>query len=217
MREFFRPAVATLSIACLASVLALASADIAFAQAKQQQPAAGQAAPPPAQPPEVKQMALTDKQIEAVLAAKKDLNAITDKLPDNVPADQKGLAQLDAVAKKNGFANYAEYAIVADNIGLVLAGFDPATKKYVGAEAVIKARIALVQADKKMSADDTKSLFEDAEIGGRRQEGRARRTQRGAEVAAARGHDQGQHRSRHQVLRQACRSLGRRSGVMAVA
>ena len=56
MREFFRPAVATLSIACLASVLGLASADIAFAQAKQQQPAAGQAAPPPAQPPEVKQM-----------------------------------------------------------------------------------------------------------------------------------------------------------------
>lgn len=90
MREFFRPAVATLSIACLASVLALASADIAFAQAKQQQPAAGQAAPPPAQPPEVKQMALTDKQIEAVLAAKKDFDTITDKLPDNVPADQKG-------------------------------------------------------------------------------------------------------------------------------
>jgi uncharacterized MAPEG superfamily protein len=156
MREFFRPAVATLSIACLASVLALASTDIALAQAKQQQPAAGQATPPPAQPPEIRQMALTDKQIEAVLAAKKDLDAITDKLPDNVPADQKGLAQLDAVAKKNGFANYAEYAIVADNIGLVLAGFDPATKKYVGAEAVIQARIALVQADKKMSADDKK-------------------------------------------------------------
>jgi hypothetical protein len=140
MREFFRPAVATLSIACLASVLALASTDIALAQAKQQQPAAGQAAPPPAQPPEIKQMALTDKQID-------------------VPADQKGLAQLDAVAKKNGFANYAEYAIVADNIGLVLAGFDPATKKYVGAEAVIKARIALVQADKKMSADDKKEAL----------------------------------------------------------
>ena len=159
MRKFFRPALATLSIACLASVLALASTDIALAQAKQQQPAAGQAAPPPAQPPEIKQMALTDKQIEAVLAAKKDFDTITDKLPNNVPADQKGLAQLDAVARKNGFANYAEYAIVADNIGLVLAGFDPATKKYVGAEAVIKARIALVQADKKMSADDKKEAL----------------------------------------------------------
>ena len=158
MRKFFRPALATLSIACLASVLALASTDIALAQAKQQ-PAAGQAAPPPAQPPEIKQMALTDKQIEAVLAAKKDFDAITDKLPNNVPADQKGLAQLDAAAKKNGFANYAEYAIVADNIGLVLAGIDPATKKYVGAEAVIKARIALVQADKKMSADDKKEAL----------------------------------------------------------
>ena len=164
MREFFRPAVATLSIACLASVLALASTDIALAQAKQQQPVAGQAAPPSAQPPEIKQMALTDKQIEAVLAAKKDFDAIDDKLPNNVLADQKGLAQLDAVAKKNGFANYAEHEIVANNISLVLAGFDPATKKYVGAEAVIKARIALVQADKKMSADDKKEAL--AELNG---------------------------------------------------
>jgi hypothetical protein len=158
MREFFRPAVATLSIACLASVLALASTNIALAQAKQQQPVAGQAAPPSAQPPEIKQTALTDKQIEAVLAAKKDFDAIDDKLPNNVLADQKGLAQLDAVAKKNGFT-YAEYAIVADNISLVLAGFDPATKKYVGAEAVTRARIALVQADKKMSADDRKEAL----------------------------------------------------------
>lgn len=158
MREFFRPAVSTLSIACLASVLGLASTHVALAQA--QQPAAGQAA----QPPAPKQTALTEKQIEAVLAAKKDFDALADKMPDNVPSDQKGLAQLDAVAKKNGFANYAEYATVADNISLVLAGTDPSTKKYVGAEAVLKARIASVQADKKMSADDKKEAL--AELNG---------------------------------------------------
>ncbi len=157
MREFFRPAVATLSIACLVSILALASTDVALAQAKQ--PAAGQATQAPAQPPELKQMALTERQIEAVLAAKKDFDALADKIPDDGQPDQKGLAQLDAAAKKNGFANYAEYATVADNIGLVLAGIDPSTKKYVGAEAVIKARIAAVQADKKMSADDKKDAL----------------------------------------------------------
>ena len=71
------------------------------------------------------------------------------------------LAQLDGVAKKNGFASYDEYNNVVDNISLVLAGFDPATKKYVGAEAVIKAQIAQVQADKKMPAKDKKEALAD--------------------------------------------------------
>jgi hypothetical protein len=43
----------------------------------------------------------------------------------------------------------------------VLSGFDPATKKYVGSEAVIKAQIAQVQADKKMSAKDKKDALAD--------------------------------------------------------
>jgi hypothetical protein len=43
----------------------------------------------------------------------------------------------------------------------VLGGFDPATKKYVGSEAVIKAQMAQVQADKKMSAKDKKQALDD--------------------------------------------------------
>jgi hypothetical protein len=104
-------------------------------------------------------MALTDKQIEGVLAAQKDMDAITEKLPDNTKPDPKVIAQLDGVAKKNGFAGYDEYNAVLDNISLVLAGFDPATKKYVGSDAVIKAQIAQVQADKKMPAKDKKDAL----------------------------------------------------------
>ncbi len=84
------------------------------------------------QPPALKQMALTDKQIEGVLAAQKEMDAITEKLPDDAKPDPKVTAQLDAVAKKNGFASYDEYNDVIDNISLVLGGIDPATKKYVG-------------------------------------------------------------------------------------
>ena len=120
-----------------------------------------QAAPPPAAEPELKQIALTEKQIEGVLAAQKDMDAITDKIPDNAQPDPKVDAQLDDVAKKNGFASYDEYNTVVDNISLVLGGFDPATKKYVGAEAVIKAQIAQVQADKKMPAKDKKEALAD--------------------------------------------------------
>jgi hypothetical protein len=65
------------------------------------------------------------------------------------------------VAKKNGFASYDEYNNVVDNISIVLAGFDPATKKYVGTEALIKTQIAQVQADKKMPAKDKKQALAD--------------------------------------------------------
>jgi hypothetical protein len=99
------------------------------------------------------QIVLTEKQIEGVLAAAKEMDPITEKLPDNGKPDAKLLAQLDGVAKKNGFANYDDYNNVIDNVSLVMAGFDPATKTYVGSEAIIKAQIAQVQADTKMSAE----------------------------------------------------------------
>jgi hypothetical protein len=163
MREFVRPFAALLSIACLAVSIAAISTDGALAQAKQAPPKqmapAPQAAPP--QPPAMKQIALTEKQIEGVLAATKEMDPITEKLPENAKPDPKIDAQLEAVAKKNGFASLAEYNSVVDNISLVLGGFDPATKKYVGSDVVIKAQIAQVQADKKMSPKDKKEALAD--------------------------------------------------------
>lgn len=165
MREIFRPAATTLSVASLVFAISVMSSGDVLAQAKQAPPkqsAPTQAAPPPAQEvAPVKQIALTEKQIEAVLAAQKDVDAITDKIPDDAKPDPKVDAQLDAVAKKHGFASYDEYNNVVDNISIVLGGFDPATKKYVGAEAVIKAQIAQVQADKKMAAKDKKAVLAD--------------------------------------------------------
>jgi hypothetical protein len=159
MRALLRPALTALSVACLISAASLASSSSAFAQGKQQ-PAPSQAAPAQQQPT-LKQAALTDKQIESVLDAQKDMDAVTAKLPENAAPDQKVMAQLDAVAKKHGFASYDDYNNVVDNISLVLGGFDPATKKYVGPEAVIKAQIAQVQADKKMAAKDKKEALDD--------------------------------------------------------
>jgi hypothetical protein len=158
MREIVRPVVAALSIACLAASMAIVSSGSALAQAKQQM-APAQAAPP--QDAAVKQMALTEKQVQGVLAAGPEFDAITAKLPENAKPDPKITAQLEGVAKKNGFASYDEYNSVVDNISLVMAGFDPASKKYVGADAVIKAQIAEVTADKKMSAKDKKEALAD--------------------------------------------------------
>jgi hypothetical protein len=158
-----RPLASVLSVACLAfSISAVSSSDV-LAQAKMAPAPKQQAAPPPAaaQAPALKQIALTDKQIEQVLAGQKDVDAITDKIPENAKPDTKIDAQLDAAAKKAGFASYEEYNTVVDNISLVLGGFDPATKKYVGVETVMKAQLAQIQADKKMSAKDKKEALAD--------------------------------------------------------
>jgi hypothetical protein len=159
MPALLRPALTALGVACLLSAASLASSGPALAQAKQQPVPAQQAAP--AQAPELKQIALTDKQLDGVLAAQKDMDAITEKLPENTAPDQKVIGQLEAVAKKNGFAGYDDYNNVVDNISLVLGGFDPTTKKYVGTEAVIKAQIAQVQADKKMPTKDKKEALDE--------------------------------------------------------
>lgn len=166
MREIVRPVFAALSVACLAVSITAASNSAALAQAKQQMaPAAkqpAQAAPPAQeQAPAIKQIALTDKQVDGALAASKEMDPITAKLPQNAKPDPKVLAQLEGLAKKNGFASFDDYNNVVDNISLVLGGFDPQTKKYVGPEAVVKAQIAQVQADKKMSAKDKKEALAD--------------------------------------------------------
>ena len=165
MREIVRPAAHALSVACLALAMAAivqrrcAGAGQAGA-AEADGARAGSAAAGQQEAP-LKQIALTEKQVEGVLSAAKEMDPITEKIPENAKPDPKVTAQLDGIAKKNGFASYDEYNTVVDNISLVLGGFDPATKKYVGAEAVIKAQIAQVQADKKMPAKDKKEVLAD--------------------------------------------------------
>lgn len=156
MRKFVRPIAAALSVACIAGSMAIVSSGDALAQSQMAPaPGAAQDAPP------LKQVALTEKQIQAVLAASKEMDAVMSKLPEDAQPDAKTQAELEAIAKKNGFASYDDYNNVSDNIGLVISGFDPATKKYVGNEAVIKAQIAQVQADKSMSAKDKKDALAD--------------------------------------------------------
>jgi hypothetical protein len=149
MRRLIRSVLTALSIACAVASFSI-SADHALAQQ--------QAGGPQTQ---LKQIALTQKQIDGVIAAQKDMDAITSKLQPDAKPDQKVLVQLEAVAKKHGFASYDEYNNVMDNIALVFGGIDPTSKKYVGSEAVIKGQIAEVNADKRMSAQDKKQALDD--------------------------------------------------------
>jgi hypothetical protein len=88
MHEFDR------NVAALAAAIAIAFAGDALAQANQAPPnqtvPAPQAAPPQPTVKPIKQMALTGKQIDGVLAAQKDMDAITEKLPEKRQAGSQG-------------------------------------------------------------------------------------------------------------------------------
>jgi hypothetical protein len=122
MRKLIRPLAAAVYIACLA----VSNFAISIVGAMAQDQAAS---------PAVKQMALTKKQIEGAIAAQKEMDEINGKLSEKAQPYLIVAEQLESVAKKNGFASYDKYTNVVDNISIVLAGFDPVTKKYIGSEA----------------------------------------------------------------------------------
>jgi hypothetical protein len=108
----------------------------------------------------LKQVALTDAQIESFIAAQKEMVPIVAKAPQGDQPDPKIMEQLDAVAKKYNFANYHEFDDVAENIVLVMSGIDPDTKKYVGPDAVVKKEIAAIDSEK-LAPNDKKGQIDE--------------------------------------------------------
>jgi hypothetical protein len=153
---------AALAAAIIGSLTAVTYAQPAKQPAKQPAPAAKQAQPPQqAQPAEEgpPQIALTEQQVQGFVTATPDISKITSKL--KAEPDKKTQAQLDALAKKGGFASYEEYDTVAANISMVMQGIDPQTKKFGDPKAMIQAQIAQVQADKKMKPAEKKQALEE--------------------------------------------------------
>jgi len=157
MRSFASASLATLGfVAMLGFAGPLAVSPAAFAQANP-------ATAAPEQPPQVKQIALTEKQIQNLIAAQQEMNAITDKLPEDAEdkPDPKVQAQLEAVTQKHGFASYDEFSDVSTNVALVLSGIDPKTKAFSEPPVALKKQIAAVSADKNMAEKDKKAALAD--------------------------------------------------------
>jgi hypothetical protein len=166
MRDFVRSAIAMLAVAAFA--LCSPAVNSAMAQTPKQAPApaakqpaaAPQAAPAPAP---LNQIELTEKQIVSLLAAQKDMDAVSDKLPEGASdnPDPKLQAQFDAIVKKNGFASFDEYGAVYDNVSLVMSGIDPKTKTFTEPPEALKKQIVAVQAEAKIPAKDKKAILDD--------------------------------------------------------
>jgi hypothetical protein len=157
-------------------VLARAAAAAAFAAALAVSPALaqgqmrqgqgpGQGPRPPqqqqqkqAQPEdtELEQNELAPNHIDAFITTENALKPITSRLRGE-PSKQQ-MAQMEAIAKKNGFKDFDEYGDVASNIGFVFSGINPESKKYEP-EVLIKKEIDAVTGDARIPAPQKRQIL----------------------------------------------------------
>jgi hypothetical protein len=115
-----------------------------------------------AQAQEFKQIRLTDKHVQGFIASQKDLSAMTDRLQAmGDKPDPKLQAELEALAKKHGFASFEELDDVAANISMVMAGLDPQTGSYSDPVEVIKKEMEEIKADTSIPDNDKKQMLDE--------------------------------------------------------
>ena len=108
------------------------------------------------------QIKLTENQIEGFIAAQDDMLAVVEKMGAAFSdhANTEYDAELDAVTKKHGFKDLAEFDAVATNISMVLAGIDPETKLFTDPQVAIKKEIEDVSSDESIPASEMRNLLE---------------------------------------------------------
>ena len=107
-----------------------------------------------------KQVQLAEKSVQGFIAAQKDLAAMASKLQAaGEKPDPKLQAELEGVATKNGFANFAELDDVAANISMVMAGLDPQSGEYVDPIEAIKKEMDEIKKDDKIPEKDKKQML----------------------------------------------------------
>ena len=115
----------------------------------------------------VKQIKLTDQQIEGFINAQKDMSAVAEKMQSNSDKpDPKVQAELESIAKKHGFASFEEYDDVAANISMVMAGIDPQSKAFTEPKVAIQKEIEEVKNDKSIPEKEKKQMLDElGEVG----------------------------------------------------
>jgi hypothetical protein len=114
---------------------------------------------------EIKQIQLSDKQVESFIAAQKDFAPLASKLLEGGEQPSETLlAELEAVAKKHGFASFAEYEDVGANISIVLEGLDRKSGEYVDPVEKMKKELEDIKADTSIPEEDKKLAIEDLNL-----------------------------------------------------
>lgn len=111
---------------------------------------------------DLKQIELNDKLVSSFIAAQKDFAPLSSKLAEGGDKPDAALtAQLEEIAKKNGFASFAEFEDVGANITIVLDGLDRSSGTYTDPAEKMKKELEEIKADDSIPADDKKLAVDD--------------------------------------------------------
>jgi hypothetical protein len=111
---------------------------------------------------DVKQIKLTEVQVANFIKAQGDLASMASKIqaagekPD--PALQ---AELEGIAKKHGFNDFAELDDVAANISIVMAGLDATTGNFTDPVEALQKELEDVKKDESIPEADKKQLVDE--------------------------------------------------------
>ena len=111
-----------------------------------------------------KQIELTDSIVASFIAAQKDYEPLAKKLIDAGEKLDDGLSkELDDVAKKHGFADFANFEDVGANITLVLEGYDRESGTFSDPKALMQKELEDIKADDSIPANEKKEILKDLE------------------------------------------------------
>ncbi|HPG89398.1 MAG TPA: hypothetical protein PLD46_07065 [Hyphomicrobium sp.] len=111
---------------------------------------------------EVKQIKLTDPQVANFIKAQSDLAAIASKIQAVGEKQDPALqAELEAIAKKHGFTDFAELDDVAANISIVMAGLDTQTGEFTDPVEALQKELDDVKKDESIPEADKKQLVDE--------------------------------------------------------
>lgn len=109
-----------------------------------------------------KQVKLTDDHIKGFLGAQKEMADFAEKQggQQTENPDPKVQAELEAIAKRHGFASFDDFDDVAFNISMVIGGLDE-QGAFTDPVTSIKKEIEDITADKSIAEKDKKQMLEE--------------------------------------------------------
>ena len=111
----------------------------------------------------IKQIQLTEKQVQNYIASQKEIAALVQKFPGR-PGEQPDpsfLAGIEAAAKKHGFASLAEFGDVSENISLLMNCIDPKTKVFSEPKVALQRDIDELKTSNAIPEPQKKQMLQD--------------------------------------------------------
>lgn len=111
---------------------------------------------------EVKQIKLSDVQVTNFIKAQGDLASMASKIQAAGEKPDPSLqAELEGIAKKHGFNDFAELDDVAANISIVMAGLDTQTGNFTDPVEALQKELEDVKKDESIPEADKKQLVDE--------------------------------------------------------